>query len=90
MDIILVYDIDTSDGTKRLNNIRKICKNFGKHIQNSVFEFELNLDEYQNLKNQLLKVVSKNDSLIFYSIKKRLYKFGDKNEYTSFDDILIF
>lgn len=90
MNIILAYDIDTSDGNKRLNNVRKICKNFGIHIQNSLFEFEISYDEFEKLKSQLLKVVSKNDKLAFYSVKKELFMFGEKNQCTLDNDILIF
>lgn len=90
MNIILAYDIDTSNGNKKLNNVRKICKNFGKHVQNSLFEFDITLDEFNDLKSKLSEVVSKEDKLVFYSVKKELYRFGYKDESPSYNDILIF
>ena len=40
MLIVVVYDICTkdSDGRKRLNSVKTVCKNYGVSVQDSVFE----------------------------------------------------
>jgi CRISPR-associated protein Cas2 len=69
MYIILVYDIKvTEDYSKVSSRVHKICKKFLTHVQNSVFEGDLNKAQYADLKRQLKAYLRKNiDSCIAFS-----------------------
>lgn len=86
MLILVTYDVSVSDagGTKRLNRVAKICKNFGQRVQNSVFECIVDGAQYISLKNQLLSIMDEEkDSIRFYRLGKtwenRVESFGAKN-----------
>lgn len=69
MYIILVYDItlDGNEGQRVLNNVYKICRRYLTHIQNSVFEGELNRGKMHELKSELDKWIRNDrDSLIVF------------------------
>lgn len=64
MFIVISYDI-TDD--KRRTKVMKTLKNFGNHIQYSVFECDLPAPTYLRLRAQLEKLIShKEDNLRFY------------------------
>lgn len=69
MYIILVYDIVTdAEGKKILPNVFKICKKYLTHIQNSVFEGNINKVKLESLKYELEEYVRKSkDSVIIFS-----------------------
>lgn len=86
MKIILVYDISSSNNN--LNKVRKVCTKYLFHIQNSVFEGELETIEIIKLENEIKKIIDINiDSIyIFKSIKsidKKIIGFN-KNEFDGF------
>lgn len=63
---LVCYDI-TDD--KRLRRVFKVCKNFGDHLQYSVFECDLNPAEKVNLEQQLNEVIKHDeDQVIFVSL----------------------
>lgn len=69
MYIILVYDINTEHKSNVANRVFKICKKYLVHIQNSVFEGELNESQFLNLKTEIKKYL-RNDldsCIVFYS-----------------------
>ncbi len=68
MKIILVYDINSEN--KHANRIRKICTKYLIHIQNSVFEGELEEHLMVKLEHELIKYIDKNlDSIIIFKFK---------------------
>jgi CRISPR-associated protein Cas2 len=69
MLVLVTYDVSTVDrlGQKRLRHVAKSCLNFGQRVQNSVFECNLNNEQFVRLKQQLLEIiVPESDSLRFY------------------------
>ncbi len=68
MKIILVYDISTENKYK--NQIRKVCTKYLIHIQNSVFEGELESPLLLKLKKELEKYLDPLlDSIIIFEFK---------------------
>lgn len=73
MLILVTYDVSvvTKAGQKRLRNIAKICLDFGVRVQNSVFECEVDPEQYVNLKFKLTSTYDQTqDSLRFYHLGK--------------------
>lgn len=69
MLVLVTYDVstETSAGKKRLAQVAKACKDFGKRAQKSVFECEVDPAQWCVLKSRLLKIINpKTDSLRFY------------------------
>ena len=68
MYVILVYDIKSIDNHARVaGRIFKTCKKFLTHVQNSVFEGNLNKVQYLDLKYQLKNYLRENiDSCIIF------------------------
>lgn len=67
--IVVSYDVATSSegGQKRLRKIARECTNFGKRVQQSVFECHLDPTQWTMLKLRLLDLYdSRHDSLRFY------------------------
>ncbi len=73
MFILITYDVITSseNGAKRLRNVAKACQNYGKRVQNSVFECILTEAQFVMLKNQIADIIDlKQDSIRFYILGK--------------------
>ncbi len=81
-----MYDIVMdSGGTKVQRNVFKICKRYLTHIQNSVFEGNLNDLNEMKLKSELNKYIRKGkDSLIVF--KSRNERWLDKEFWGLQDD----
>ena len=63
---LVCYDI-TND--KRLRRAFKTCRNFGDHLQYSVFECDLNLREKVQLETALSQVINHDeDQVLFVSL----------------------
>lgn len=74
MLMLITYDVSvvTPEGRRRLRNIAKTCLDYGVRVQNSVFECEVDLAQFVQLKNELLELYDpEEDSLRFYSLGKR-------------------
>ncbi len=69
MYVILVYDIVVDDGGKKiLPKVFKICKKYLVHIQNSVFEGNIDLPKISALRNELKSCIRKDkDSVILFT-----------------------
>jgi len=85
MMVLVSYDVSTttSDGRKRLRKIAKGCLDFGRRVQNSVFECDVDPGQWEKLKSRLLGIFDDSeDSLRFYflgsSWKKRVEHHGAK------------
>ncbi len=73
MFILITYDVNITSphGAKRLRNVAKACLNYGKRVQNSVFECILTEAQYVVLKNEIESIIDfEHDSVRFYILGK--------------------
>lgn len=69
MLVLITYDVntETSKGRTRLRKVAKQCVNYGRRVQNSVFECLLDSTQFLVLKSSLEDLIDKDaDSLRFY------------------------
>lgn len=69
MLVLITYDVntETASGKKRLRKVAKQCENYGRRVQNSVFECILDQTQSIMLKQSLVDIIDENvDSLRFY------------------------
>ena len=59
MFVLITYDVNitSTHGAKRLRSVARACMDYGKRVQNSVFECILTEVQFLNLKNKLLSVI---------------------------------
>ena len=85
MYIIIVYDVNVS----RVNKVKKFLRQYLVWIQNSVFEGEVTLAEYERIKNGTKELIDESeDSIVIYKLRsspKRDIMGVEKNP---LDDIL--
>lgn len=63
---LVCYDIADA---KRLRRVFKVCKNFGDHLQFSVFECDLDSTEKAGLESELTDIIKHNeDQVIFVTL----------------------
>lgn len=73
MMILVTYDVslEDPDGPRRLRHLAKICLDYGVRVQYSVFECEVEPDQWVRFRDQLLKTYDPDvDSLRFYRLGK--------------------
>ncbi len=95
MFVLIAYDVNVTSpkGAKRLRSVARTCLNYGKRVQNSVFECIVNESQFVVLKDSLTQIIdSKEDSIRFYLLgsnwKRKVETIG--KEYTlEFEDELI-
>ena len=71
MLVLITYDVntETAAGKARLRKVAKQCVNYGQHVQNSVFECNLDAAKYRQVKAILEGLIDKDkDSLRFYNL----------------------
>lgn len=69
MLVLITYDVNTETkaGQSRLRKVAKQCENYGRRVQNSVFECILDQAQTVKLKAILTSLIDENvDSLRFY------------------------
>ena len=69
MLVLITYDVNTEtvSGKKRLRKVAKQCENYGRRVQNSVFECILDQAQSVVLKQSLIDIIDENvDSSRFY------------------------
>ncbi|MFH1018750.1 MAG: CRISPR-associated endonuclease Cas2 [Pseudomonadota bacterium] len=69
MLVIISYDISTQtkEGRRRLRRVSKACLDYGQRVQYSVFECNVDPEQFARLKIRLLDVFKpEEDSLRFY------------------------
>lgn len=74
MVVLVTYDVSTSspEGRRRLRQVAKKCLDFGQRVQNSVFECQINWEQWIRLKHDLLEIIdTKHDSIRFYFLGNR-------------------
>ena len=73
MFVLITYDVNITSpyGEKRLRNVARVCLNYGKRVQNSVFECILTEAQFVVLRDQLKSIIdSEQDSVRFYILGK--------------------
>ena len=95
MLIIATYDVSTETraGRKRLRRVAKICERVGERVQKSVFEFQVDQMQYEQLERDLLAEIDElEDNLRFYRITEptdlRVKQYG-KFKSTDFEKPLV-
>lgn len=74
MMVVVVYDIATGepDGRKRLRKVARKCADFGVPIQDSVYECELDAEQYRRFREDLeVLILPESDSICFYLLGNR-------------------
>lgn len=96
MLVLITYDVntETKEGKNRLRRVARQCQNYGRRVQNSVFECILDNVQSIMLKSQLSDIINEDtDSLRFYYLGN---KYQMKVEHIgvdkgiSADEVLIF
>lgn len=67
--VLITYDVntETAAGKKRLRQVAKQCVNYGRRVQNSVFECEMDNAKCREVKAILEEIIDvEKDSLRFY------------------------
>lgn len=85
MLVLITYDVNTETamGRKRLRKVAKQCINYGRRVQNSVFECILDNAQCVTLKAILTDIIDKSvDSLRFYYLGN---KYQTKVEHIGID-----
>lgn len=87
--VLVTYDVSTTSdgGKKRLRRVAKKCVNYGKRVQNSVFECMVDPAQFAQLRHSLEQIIDmERDSLRYYFLgnnwKNRVEHVGVN---TSFD-----
>ena len=76
MLVLITYDVntETAAGRKRLRKVAKQCTNYGRRVQNSVFEGDIGEANLKKLKKELSQVIDKEtDSVIIYKFNSLNY-----------------
>ena len=96
MLVLITYDVNTEtpEGKARLRKVAKQCVNYGRRVQNSVFECILDSAQCVKLKCELEELVDKQtDSLRFYYLGnnyKTKVEHNGVERGTPADSVLIF
>ena len=88
MLVLITYDVNTqsASGRQRLHKVAKTCQDYGRRVQNSVFECVLDAAKLLIVKNKLLKLIDIDvDSLRFYMLgnnyQDKIEHYGAKQSY---------
>ncbi|MDX1489192.1 MAG: CRISPR-associated endonuclease Cas2 [Acidiferrobacterales bacterium] len=77
MMVLVSYDVSTTSdgGPRRLRRVAKACRDFGQRVQYSVFEIEVDPDQWARLRQQLCDLIDEDvDSLRFYFLGRQWQK----------------
>ena len=69
MLVVITYDVntETTAGRTRLRKVSNQCTNYGRRVQNSVFECQMDATKCRQVKHILEDIIDKDvDSLRFY------------------------
>ena len=63
MLVLVTYDVSTTDlgGSKRLRQVAKLCRDFGKRVQFSVFELDLDAARWTVIRRRLCDLIERVD-----------------------------
>ena len=93
--VLITYDVNTSDasGVKRLRQVARQCINYGRRVQNSVFECEMDAAQCCIVKEKLKDIIDEDkDSLRFYYLgnnyKNKVEHLGVKQSFDVKDPLV--
>lgn len=96
MMVLITYDVDTTSsfGKKRLRKVAKECVNYGRRVQNSVFECLLSEAQFCLLKSKIETIISEEeDSVRFYFLgnnwNKRIESIGKTTTFAIDSELII-
>ncbi len=94
--VLITYDVSTETpaGRKRLRQVAKQCQNYGRRVQNSVFECVIDAGRLKQLQATLTQLIDpEQDSLRFYNLgdewRSRVVHLGVKPGNPEVDGTLI-
>ena len=74
MMVLVSYDVSTSSagGEARLRRVGKACRDVGQRVQFSVFEVEVDPDQWVSFRHRLVSLIDEEvDSLRFYFLGRK-------------------
>lgn len=96
MLVLITYDVstETPQGRKRLRKVAKECVNYGKRVQNSVFECVMDVAKCREVKEKLINLIDeKEDSIRFYYLgnnyKAKVEHYGVSDDF-DVEGVLLF
>ncbi len=96
MLVLITYDVntETAAGKSRLRKVAKQCTNYGKRVQNSVFECVLDWAQCREVQDKLEKIIDKEkDSIRFYYLgnnyKTKVEHMGAKESFSVEEPLII-
>ena len=96
MFILITYNVNITSpaGQKRLRQVAKACLDYGKRVQNSVFECVLTEAQFVLLKDRLSEIINlSDDSIIFYKLgnnwKRHVERIGKDNSVDVTDTLIL-
>ena len=96
MLVLITYDVntETAEGKTRLRKVAKQCVNYGRRVQNSVFECSLDEAQYVVFRNELKELIDTDkDSLRFYNLgnkyTNKVIHEGTKETYMPSDTFIL-
>ena len=95
MLVIVCYDVNTEtrQGRRRLRRVARVCEGTGQRVQKSVFECQINLEQFEELERRLLKEIdTAQDNLRLYRIPEvRGFEVREHGTFkaTDFDEPLV-
>ena len=75
--VVVAYDVETThaSGKKRLSKVRRTCAEWGVAVQDSVYECELDAEQYRALRERLeAAIIPETDSVRFYLLGNHYQK----------------
>lgn len=68
MYVIIVYDV----AVERVNRVKKFLRQYLHWVQNSVFEGEVTLAEFERIKAGLREIINEDeDSIVIYKLRSK-------------------
>ena len=96
MMVLITYDVDTisETGAKRLRKVARICQDYGKRVQNSVFECRLTEAQFVLVKSKIENTINTElDNVRFYFLgnnwPRRIETLGKKEEINLDGELII-
>lgn len=96
MMVLITYDVDTTSltGKRRLRKVAKECLNYGRRVQNSVFECLLTEAQFTLLKSNIESAIDNEmDSVRFYFLgnnwNRRIECIGKTTTYAIDSELII-
>ncbi|KUK16724.1 MULTISPECIES: CRISPR-associated endonuclease Cas2 [Thermococcus] len=85
MYVIIVYDV----AVERVNKVKKFLRQYLHWVQNSVFEGEITLAEFERIKAGLKEIIDENeDSIVVYKLRSMPKRETIGVEKNPLDDII--